>query len=394
MPNIDDPRVMIQGHLEIYNKLDDLNQLIRQRHIVDENDLATIDLSLYNFPTLSHFFVAIEKHAFVREATTNELRNACSGISLLVRGSRLGAYIPGDKNCMDADDNDVFSLVNQMTPSAIEQEAGLDASNMPSERFLVVDMEAPVTILKQQFLKLIDRQAPLKRNNLAGWEDHGILPYIDLRQWEKENGIKIKAQTRADLICRNSINGFTAKKIDETIRPYVERLMDEDGPVIRGLTADASEEFWETIFYVRGERPDGNAEMADEALARWFPRTYPNNLPDLQRYAEMYPEQGVVILKVIESLKEGAQLLPMRELIRKMNIEAPGAGVLRVAEKMQGNQPNPPPSYYDTCEEISDEVAEDEAAKDDVSMDELYAHVIRNMARRFATHDEEPGGEI
>jgi hypothetical protein len=380
MPYIADPRVKIQGYQQIYDKLDDLNRLIRQRHILDENDLATIDLSLCNFPTLSRFFVAIHKHTFVREATADELHKACSNISRLVRGSSLGDYIPGEKNYIDADDDDVFSLINHMTPSAIQREAGVEASDIHKEKFVIVDMAAPVTILKQQFLKLLDRQAPLKLNNLADWEDHGILPYLDLCQWEKENGTKIKPQTRADLICRNSINGYTAKKIDETTRPYAEKLMDQDGPVIRGLQADAAEEFWETIFYVREETPDGNAEMAEEALTRWFPRTYPFNLQDLHRFAEVFPKQEVAMSKVIEWMKEELRLHSMKERIRKMNFHDPGTGVLRAAEEMHNERPYLSPSHLDTCEDLTDQVSEDQAASGEVSMDELYDQAICDMA--------------
>lgn len=379
MPQIDDPRVQIQGYQQIYNKLDDLNQLIRQRHILDENDLSTIDLSLCNFPTLSHFFVAIQKHPFVREATTEELCKACSDISLLVRGSHLGDYIPGKKNNIDADDVDVFTLVDHMTPSAIQREAGMEASNISKEKFVIVDMGAPVTILKQQFLKLLDRQAPLKLNNLADWEDHGILPYLDLCQWEKESGTKIKAQTRADLICRNSINGYTAKKIDETIRPYAEKLMDEDGPVIRSLTADAAEEFWEAIFFVRGEKPDGNAEMVEEALARWFPKTYPFNLQDLHRSAEVFPEQEVAMSKVIEGMKEMLRLYSMKERIRKMNIDQPGTGMLRAAEGMQSERSNRSPSHRDACEDRAGEVSEDQAVPVRSPMSEICEVALREL---------------
>jgi predicted nucleic acid-binding Zn-ribbon protein len=388
MPYIADPRVKIQGYQQIYDKLDDLNRLIRQRHILDENDLATIDLSWYNFPTLSRFFVAIQKHTFVREATADELRKGCSNISMLVRGSHLGDYIPGKKSYIDADEDDVFHLVNHMTPSAIQREAGVEASDIRKEKFVIVDMAAPVTILKQQFLKLLDRQAPLKLNNLADWEDHGILPYLDLCQWEKENGTKIKPQTRADLICRNSVNGYTAKKIDETTRPYAEKLMDQDGPVIRGLKADAAEEFWETIFYVREEAPDGNAEMAEEALARWFPRTYPYNLQDLERSAEVSPEHAVATFTVIEWMKERLRLESMKERIRKQNIHDPGTGVIRAAEGMQSERPYLSPPQRDTCEDISDEFSEDQPETRDASMDKFYADIIRDMARNFALDEE------
>ncbi len=255
----------------------------------------------------------------------------------------------------------------------------MEASNISKEKFVIVDMGAPVTILKQQFLKLLDRQAPLKLNNLADWEDHGILPYLDLCQWEKESGIKIKAQTRADSICRNSINGYTAKKIDETIRPYAEKLMDEDGPVTRGLTTDAAEEFWETIFYVRGEKPDGNAEMAEEALARWFPRTYPINLQDLQRCAEVFPEQEVGLLEAIELMKETLRLESMKERIRKLNIDQPGTGMIRAAEGMQSEGPNRSPSHRDTCEGRAGEVSEDQAVPVKSPMSEICEVALREM---------------
>ena len=52
-----DPRVQLQGYPELHFKSTELQTLIRTKHVIDENDLETIGLSMYSFPTLSHFFV-------------------------------------------------------------------------------------------------------------------------------------------------------------------------------------------------------------------------------------------------------------------------------------------------------------------------------------------------
>ena len=181
------------------------------------------------------------------------------------------------------------------------------------------------------------------------------------------------------MICRNSINGYTAKKIDETIRPYAEKLMDEDGPVIRSLTADAAEEFWGTVFFVRGERPDGSAEMVEEALTRWFPKTYPYNLQDLQRYAEVFPEQEVQVAEATKSIKESLLLDSMKDRIRQQNLNHPGTGMIRAAQGMQSERLNRSPSHRDACEDRAGEASEDQALPVKSPMSEICEVALREM---------------
>jgi len=332
----DDPRVRLQGHLEIFNKLDELETLIRQRHIVGEDDLATIGLTLYNFPTLSHFFVAPKKQAFVREATVQELIDKGDYIRALLLKSRLAAYIPGDKNYQEASEEEGLSLVNQMTSTKVEEEAGLEGKDICKQKFLVVDMAAPVTILKQQFLKLLDREARLRLSPYDEWEEYGILPYLDLRQWEKHNSTKVKAKTRVELIYPNRLHGYGPKKVDETTLPHTQKLMDEKGPVFRGLLADASEEFWATWVHVREEDSDGNAAMAEEALARWFPRTFPHNFPDLERASRLFPDSRDGLQQSIERLQDRQSKLTLVERIRGMDLENSSTALLRTMEALRG----------------------------------------------------------
>ncbi len=354
--DVDDAGQICEGHLEICKNLNEILVLIRQRHIIDESDLATIGLTLYNFPALSHFFVVPKKQNFVRTATAQELIAVCNKMRANILNSRLVNYVPAGENPAEASDEEVLSFFNQMLPAKILEEAELDEKDTCKERFLLVDMAAPVTILKDQFLELLEREARLKRNPYDDWEEYGILPYLDLQQWEKNNGIKIKLNTKANLVLPNRGGGYTPKKIDETTKPHIAKLMDEQGPVFRGLLANASKEFREAIAWARSEaRPEKHA-LAQEALARWFPRTYPYNLPDLEWAAHKFPKSSDMIQKIIELYKTTKMDMPIAERIRTENPTGDGSGLLRVAEQLRdrGAYPSPAPTIEDENETADD----------------------------------------
>jgi hypothetical protein len=85
--------------------------------------------------------------------------------------------------------------------------------NFPRERFLVVDLSAPVTVLKSQFLACLERAAKQKISTgpgYADWENLGVLPYIDLELWRSitlrdtiPQHVGSRALTR--MTCRTSI---------------------------------------------------------------------------------------------------------------------------------------------------------------------------------------------
>jgi hypothetical protein len=331
----DDAMVQFQGHREIFDKIDDLEAIIRQHHIVDEADLGTIGLTLYNFPTLSHFFVSPRKQAFVREVTIRELLDKTDYLKNLVLNSRLSAYVP-EHDHEEIGGRATIAFVNQMTPSTLEKEAGFEQEAIRKEKFLLVDMAAPVTVLKQQFLKLLDRESRLKQGEYDDWEEYGILPYLDMRRWIARNHRKVTAKTRVELIYPNRLHGYGPKKIEETTVPHIEKLMDEKGPVFRGLLADASDEFRDALAWTRQEDPDANPSTAEEVLKRWLPRTYPFNFPDLDRTARMIPDLGERLQKVAEHLRNETQDRSLMERIRIMGQTGDGTALLRAMEKLRG----------------------------------------------------------
>lgn len=329
----DNPLVQFQGHQEIRDQLIDLEEVIRRHHIIDETDLETIGLTLYNFPTLSHFFVAPEKHAFVREVTVREMLDKTDYLKSIVLNSPLTAYLAGNGSAENSE-QEAMTLVHNMTPSRLVKEAGLVQDEIGKEKILLVDMSAPVMLLKQQFLKLLDRESRFKQGAYDDWEEYGILPYLDINRWTSRNGQKVKAKTRVELIYANRLHGYGPKKIEETTVPHITKLMDQQGPVFQGLLAGASKEFHCALAWTRQEDKDADPAIADEVLKRWLPRTYPVNFPDLERTARTFPDQREKLQNIIEILRTDTQRHSLVERIRACGHDDDGTGLLRATEEL------------------------------------------------------------
>ena len=308
----DSEQVQLSGLLEIHEKRGKLTELIRERHIIDEPALKTIGLTLYNFPTLSHFFVAPDQHGFVREVTVRELLEEIGYLD------RVAGEIDAVKNSKRIDGVNLTRLrmVASMTPSEIEAASRKPASECLNEKFLVIDMAAPVTILKDQFLKALVRA---RRQNSISFEPlsrFGVLPYIDLKDWQSSTGLRVSDEALVDLLYADPDLGSKAK--EETKR-HVERMLDEDSPVSCGLRLAAAECFRQAIAFASEEtelsKPE--AEIAAEALDRWFPTSYPINLPDLNRYAEMDPEARPAIFSTLLTYEAMDKDLSIKERIQR-----------------------------------------------------------------------------
>lgn len=233
-------------------------------------------------------------------------------------------------------DDRIYSLVDRMTLTKLSEEAGFDPDQISKTKLLVVDMGAPVGELKKQFLELLERQPRLKRSPYDEWEEYGILPFLDLDRWERASSTKIKPDVRAGLIYPRRLHVYGPKKIDETTRPHIKKLLDGDGPLFRGLLADASEEFWEVVSDVRKEDEPATSALAEEALTRWFPRTFPFNLPDLERASRMFPKSRTALQQSIELAKSNELTLSLSERIREMSLIDDGTDMLRVMEGLCG----------------------------------------------------------
>ncbi len=180
----------------LISKSDEIYTLIRAKAVIDESDLAKIGLTLYNFPTIAHFFVAEKK--FVREATTLELAQCAQETFKVVLRSGMTPYVPPGGDVIES----IGTLVGQMTRSQVETEAEVSRDEVSRERLFVVDMTAPVAVLKSQFLAAVERSAKEKSAMdvlFATWREFGILPYLDLTEWCRRQSQEVKPAAQADL---------------------------------------------------------------------------------------------------------------------------------------------------------------------------------------------------
>lgn len=310
---------VIAGYPEIQKKIPEILTLIRERHILDEEDLRSIDLSLFNFPTLAEFFDSARCHAFVREASIEELRIALEHVHKAVVASAVEGLF--------SDEDGDFSLPRlhafwgHKTSSAIQREAGVAEDKIPRERLLVVDLSAPVTVLTSQFLACLER-APKEKISAgpgyADWEDLGVLSYIDLEFWRSITFRKTIPQRVVPRIIYSDRLVLTAKNVDSTTSPWVDKMLNTSSRAFCALKNDAATEFAAAIdFALKSEkRPDSGA--AQEALARWFPRTYPHDVPRLRRFCRIFPDESTAQQEILDSLEEDGELnLDIAERIRR-----------------------------------------------------------------------------
>ena len=318
-----DANAVIAGYPEIQKKIPEILTLIRERHILDEGDLRSIDLSLFHFPTLAEFFDAARCHAFVREASIAELRIALEFVHKTVAASAVEELF--------SDEDGDFSLPvlhavwGHKTSSAIQREAGIAEEKIPRERLLVVDLSAPVTILKSQFLACLERAAKQKISagpGYADWEDLGVLPYIDLEFWRQITFRDTIPQRVVPRIIYSDRLVYTAKNVRETTLPHVDKMLDTSSRAFCALKAAASAEFAAAIEFALN--PDECPSSApQEALARWFPRTYPHDLPRLRRLCRIFPDESTAQQEILDSLEQDGELnLDIAERIRRRDAAA------------------------------------------------------------------------
>ena len=310
---------VISGYPEIQKKIPQILTLIRERHILDEGDLRSIDLSLFHFPTLAEFFDAARSHEFVREASIAELRTALEYVHKAVATSTI------EEQCSDEDGDFSLPVLHTVwghkTSSAIQRDAGIAEDLIPRERLLVVDLSAPVTVLKSQFLACLERTAKQKISagpGYADWEDLGVLPYIDLEFWRSITFRDTIPQRVVPRIIYSDRLAYTAKNVRETSGPHVDKMLDTSSRAFCALKAAASLEYTAAIEFAMKPEECLDGGTPQEALARWFPRTYPHDVPRLRRLCRIFPDESTAQQEILESLEQDGELdLDIAERIRR-----------------------------------------------------------------------------
>lgn len=361
----DNPRIRLTGYLELEERMQDVLALIRTKHIVDENDLASIGLSLYHFPTVCHFLHGTERPVFVREANVKEIRCALDFAYAKVYDSDLWKYASGEvrraDDHEDVDRDAVHAIIDYMSLTQLQRETQPKDVEVADERLFFVDLSAPVSILKKQFLAAIERiprQKVTMGADFSDLADLGVLPYIDLEDWQQwvHRG-KVKRGIQIELIFPSEGN---ARKLTERTIPLAEKMLDASSAPFTYLITEAAEDFDKVRDYIHQQKqvPDADAESeqrrpkgdlvdekfpalrrkADEVLARWLPRTYPYNIPDLKRAALVFPSEAENIKRVLE-LVESKLSCSASERIADSEISASdGSAFLRVMKVLV--QPN------------------------------------------------------
>lgn len=95
---------------------------------------------------------------------------------------------------------------------------------------VTVDLDLPDSVLIDDFTRLLESlhkplfpyvSEPSDRANFADWIAFGVLPYIDLKLWERETGVKIPNRVMADAIFPPGEGG------EEVVRKTTRKIADD-----------------------------------------------------------------------------------------------------------------------------------------------------------------------
>jgi hypothetical protein len=98
-------------------------------------------------------------------------------------------------------------------------------------------------------------------------------------------------------------------------------MLDTSSHAFCALQAAASTEFNAAVDFALNPEKCRNCGAAKEALARWFPRTYPHDVPRLERLCRIFPDESTAQQEILESLEQDGELdLDIAERIRRRKV--------------------------------------------------------------------------
>lgn len=320
-------------YLKLRSNAPRLRRLIRKKHILDEPALAEIGMTLYDFPVLATFFLRADLRNYVREPTANEIATYLSEMFQLVeKGESDGRPLSASPRS-----DQIGTFIKHLTRSQIEHQVGRGGGvSSPTHRLLCVNMSAPVSILKSQFLEVLERSAKQKNETtvmIDTWLRYGVLPFLDLRDSVTREGMsKIKVDDQIELIydpelARQNAKGVEldrgAKTLNETTKPHALKILESQSQPFCSLAASASKELAEGVTFARTPDQCSDSEAAQEALNRWIPRTYPCDLSAFELAIEVQPQYAKRLRDFLEHYKEGGLFAcSLKERIRRASCEA------------------------------------------------------------------------
>ena len=217
---------------------------------------------------------------------------------------------------------EIGTRIKHMTRTQIENLVGSkENASSSTRRLLCVNMSAPVSVLKAQFLEILERSAKQKNDlgvMIDTWLRYGVLPFIDLRDRVAREGMKaVSVNRQIKLIYDPEFARYNkegdelergAKTLNETTKPHALKMMDFQSQPFCVLAAAASREFDDAVTYARDSSACRNREASREALRRWIPRAYPANLTAIELKMQVEPEKAERCQDFLEHLKRGGKL--------------------------------------------------------------------------------------
>lgn len=290
------------------------------------------------------------------------IRGALNQAHTAVFASDVWQYTPPDNRKATSRDevteDEIHTLIDGMSVTQLHRECSWPEEAIPKEKVFIVDVSAPISVLNAQFLASIERAAKQKVTmgvNFSDFADFGLLPYIDLRNWQRLiYGGKVTRSAQASLIFPRTVRGNgDAKRITETTKPLAEKMLDVNSPSFSKLASEAAEQLAQILDYIRDsgdpgvpaeESPSAESgqrgnkrthsvhapEIAAEACERWLPRTFPFNLPDLKRMTIMFPERAAELEKMIDQIQPELNLGLIARIRKSADPAEKGSAVLRV----------------------------------------------------------------
>ena len=295
--NNTDVDVYMLTYGEISPRIDDLKNLIRDKHVIDEPTLEKIGLSLYSFPTLARFFG--NEKTFVRQAAVHEIETTIKAARSHIESLNARLQDGYNELGIDSGDDDVDDSLADFTPSQVKSAAYLEPEDILDELLFIVDLSAPTPVLVDQFRKAVEQVRVRKDcgNDLYyEWLFYGVLPYLDLNRWRQDNpdiGVSQGAQVALILSQRSSKGDLSPKTIQDKTKPRAENAMDSKTVAFASLRTAASLQFADAIAFARGTLDGADSDQvkaAKEVLARWLPQTYPVNFSQLRQAAIVMPD--------------------------------------------------------------------------------------------------------
>lgn len=305
-------------YLKLRERSAQLLQLICRKHILDEFALAGIGMTLYDFPILFTFFGGADCRNFVREPTVHEIARYVLEMFQMLMSTDSDSRLAIPEMSVD----EIGTRIKHMTRTQVEDLGGRkqDVSSS-TRRLLSVNMAAPVSVLKAQFLDILERSAKQKNEiavMIGTWLRYGVLPFIDLRECIAREAMKaISINKQLKLIYDPEFARYNkkgeelergAKTLSETTKPHALNMLNFQSQPFCALAAAASREFHDAVTFARDPDQCSDRDAGSEALRRWIPRTYPYNLTAIELAMEVEPERAPQLQEFRKHVEKSGQL--------------------------------------------------------------------------------------